>query len=56
MPLVFLLPLLGGQVAVLEHRAGRGVAPHLGDDDDVLAADGGRQLRDVLDLRPHRVP
>ena len=51
-----LAPLLGGQVAVLEHRAGGRVAPHLGDDDDVLTADGGSQLRDVLDLLPDGIP
>ena len=42
-----------GQVAVLQDGSGRRVTPHLGDDDDVLAADGGRQLGDVLDLLPH---
>ena len=51
-----LLPLLGGESAVLEHGSRGGVAPHLGDDDDVLAADRGRQLGDVLDLLPDRVP
>ena len=53
MPCGLLAPLLGGQVAVLENRAGGRVTPHLRDDDDVLAAHGGGQLRDVLDLLPH---
>ncbi len=38
-----LAPLLGREVAVLEHGAGGRVAPHLGDDDHVLAADGRGQ-------------
>ncbi len=50
-------PLVGGQVAVLEHGAGGRVAPHLGgDDDDVLAPDGRGELGDVLDLGPYRIP
>ncbi len=51
-----LAPLISGEVAVLEHRASGGIAPHLGDHHDVLTADGRSQPRDVLDLRPHGVP
>ena len=56
MPLVFFCHCSASEIAVLEHLTGGGVAPHLGDDDDVLAADRGGQLRDVLDLLPHGVP
>ena len=52
----FLTPLLGRQIAVFEYFSGGRVAPHLGDDDYVLAADGCGQLGDVLDLIPDGIP
>src|SRR5882757_3683663 len=36
-----LAPLRGVQAAIFEHSSRCGIAPHLGDDDDVLAADRG---------------
>ena len=51
-----LTPLLVGEHPVFEHHTGRRITPHLGDDNDVRATHRGSQPRDVLDLRPHRVP